>query len=213
MARVTKGGLAWATAAFVALVAGAWVASGRLALIAQTSPTTLTKPTIRWFGPYGITPNDTARFNYTNLGVEAVRIEWAFTGAETGELVCGNIGKPTTVAPGKGTHWDYSQTIDPVTKQEVAHCDGDRVFHIAPGETYFDAQNRHGLVSWIFIEHATRRGERLAVDLPTVEVFNSMVMPDGSKSMTFGRLMDVIHANPTAPPDLALQKLLAGAPQ
>jgi hypothetical protein len=72
------------------------------------------------------------------------------------------------------------------------------------GREYYDATNRHGLLAWILIQH-TRRGKRLAVDLPTVEVFNSMTMADGQESMTFGRIVQVIQANPVAPADFVLR--------
>jgi hypothetical protein len=160
--------------------------------------------TVKWFGPFAITPNDTARFNYTNLGSQAVRIEWAFTNALTGDQVCGNFGKPTLVQAGQGAIWDYSQTIatDPATGKvvETRHCDGQDV---VSDELYFDATSRHGLVAWIFISHLSEQGMRTAVDLPTVELFNSMVMrgQDGEplRSMTFGRAFAVIEANPVAP--------------
>jgi hypothetical protein len=139
--------------------------------------------------------------------VDTVRIEWAFTNALTGELVCANVGRPAVIERGKGAIWDYSQTIDP-TGLEVAHCDGDRVHAIEPGETYFDSFNRHGLNAWLFIEHATPSGQKLAVDLPTVEVFNSMIMSDGSRSSSFGRIIAVLHANPAAPTVYDLGKAL-----
>src|SRR5207247_2346009 len=50
------------------------------------------------------------------------------------------------------------------------------------------------------------RGLRLAVDLPTVEVFNSM-----DRSPTFGRIVAIVQSNPNAPSDFMLQKVMAGA--
>jgi len=58
-----------------------------------------------------------------------------------------------------------------------------------------------------FIQHLTAHVERLAVDLPTLEIFNSMLMPDGGRSMSFGRTLNVIHANPTAPADYLIKPL------
>ena len=161
---------------------------------------------VNWFGPFGISPNDTARFVYTNLGADTTRIEWAFTNAETGELVCGNFGKPQTVMAGMGAIWDYSQTlsVDPYTGQvtETRNCDGQRE---VTDELYFDAELRHELVAWIFIRHENLKGVANAVDLPTVQLYNSMVMmnSDGQpmRAMSFGRTMVIIHANPTAPAD------------
>jgi len=176
---------------------------------------------VNWFGPFGISPNDTARFVYTNLGADTVQIQWAFTNAESGELVCGNFGKPVAVAPGQGRIWDYSQTltVDVYTGQtiETRNCDGASE---TTDELYFDAKRRHELVGWIFIQHSSRRGLNNAVDLPTVEIFNSLLLPAVDEagrpdpsgklvpSMTFGRTLDVIHANPTAPAELpkALQR-------
>ena len=157
---------------------------------------------INWFGPFAITPNDTARFVYTNLGSDPVRIEWAFTNAETGDLVCGNFGKPVQVGVGMGAIWDYSQTLAIDANggiTETRHCDGQDVLS---DELYFDKTLRHELVAWIFISHSSVRGLRNAVDLPTVQLFNSMMMADGNRSSTFGRTLNVIHANPTAPTEL-----------
>jgi hypothetical protein len=162
---------------------------------------------VNWFGPFGLSPNDTVRFVYTNLGLDNVQIEWAFTNAETGELVCGNFGKPANVMAGKGAIWDYAQTlsVDPTTGKvtETRICDNTPV---VTDEVYFDSTLRHELVAWIFILHQDARGLRNAVDLPTVQLFNSMVVarpanlpPDPEKSPTFGRTIAVIYPNPTAP--------------
>jgi len=56
------------------------------------------------------------------------------------------------------------------------------------------------------IDHETNRGLRLAVDLPTVEVFDSM-----DRSPTFGRIVAFVQSNPNAPSDFMLQKVMAGA--
>jgi len=162
---------------------------------------------VNWFGPFGISPNDTARFVYSNLGADTVRIEWAFTNAETGELVCGNFGKPVSIQPSHGAIWEYSQTltVDAYTGQvtETRNCDGKAE---VTDELYFDAKLRHELVAWIFIQHSDKRGLNNAVDLPTVQLYNSAMIigpvdSNGapSRSMTFGRTLEVIHANPTAP--------------
>ena len=187
------------------LACAAAIAIGGATVRAQNVPiTTLVHPTVTWFGPYAITANDTTRFNYSNLGPDAVLIEWAFTNALTGEMVCGNIGKPTMIGAGKGAIWDYSQHIDPVTGQEMPQCDGSQVVRIEPGETYFDKTGRHGLLAWIFVQH-TQRGLRRAVDLPTVEVFNSMTPPDGTRPAGFGEIIAVLHANPSAPNGIILR--------
>jgi hypothetical protein len=167
---------------------------------------------VNWFGPFGLSPNDTVRFVYTNLGLDNVQIEWAFTNAETGELVCGNFGKPASVMAGKGAIWDYSQTlsVDPATGEvtETRICDNNRV---VTDEVYFDSKLRHELVAWIFILHQDARGMKNAVDLPAVQLFNSMMLDPTMcpaapgayappcRSMTFGRTLAVIQANPTAP--------------
>lgn len=167
---------------------------------------------VYWFGPFGISSNDTARFNYTNLGADPVMIEWAFTNALTGELVCGNFGKPQKVGVGKGAIWDYQQTlsIDPATGKvtETRICDNQSQ---VTDELYFDATLRHDLVAWIFIQHESPRGVRNAVDLPAVQLFDSMVLPasacrsagnfppDPCRSATFGRTTTFIQANPAAP--------------
>src|SRR5215831_16978092 len=117
-----------------------------------TQPTLVDHPellTVAWFGPFGISPNDTARFVYSNLGADSVLIEWAFTNAETGELVCGNFGKPQPIAMSAGAIWDYQQTlsVDPTTGRvtETRICNGQgRV----TDELYFDATLRHELVAW-----------------------------------------------------------------
>ena len=176
-------------------------AAAQSSLLASKTP--LLK--VNWFGPFGISPNDTARFVYTNLGADNVRIEWAFTNAETGELVCGNFGKPVTVKMGTGAIWEYSQTlsVDVYTGQvtETRNCDGQRE---VTDELYFDKQLRHELVAWIFIVHENARGMANAVDLPTVQLYNSamIIAPTDNqptRSLTFGRTIEVIHANPTAP--------------
>ena len=98
---------------------------------------------VNWFGPFGITPNDTARFVYTNLGSDEVQVEWAFTNAETGELVCGNFGKPSRVAAGKGAIWEYEQTLSFGSNGEVIEtriCDA---FRHVTDEVYFDGKRRH----------------------------------------------------------------------
>lgn len=182
------------------------VFSGGSAVQAQTSPSSLSRPKVNWFGPVAISPNDTFQFNYMNQGVDPVLIEWALSNAETGEPVCDNFGKPSRVEPGKGIVWLYSQPI--IDGVERPQCYGGRLGHeLEEGESYFDANLRHGLLGWTFIQHLTARGEKLAVDLPTLEIFNSMIMPDGSRSMTFGRTLNVIHANPTAPGDAVLKQL------
>jgi len=201
------------TAAVLAVVASGSAGSGDVAL-AQTSPSTLVNPIIQWFGPYAITPNDTTRFNYTNFGADAVLIEWAFSNAISGELVCGNFGKPVRVEAGKGAIWDFSQTIDSAGN-EVPHCEGGtRGQDSDPGDRYFDATNRHQMVAWIFIKHTTPRGEKLAVDLPSIEIFNSMLVmgPDGQlmRSMAFGRTLEVLYPNPVAPTSWSLQRLAGG---
>ena len=180
--------------------------SGGGAVQAQTSPSSLIRPIVKWFGPAAISPNDTFQFNYTNLGVDPVMVEWALSNAETGESVCDNFGKPSRVEPGKGIIWVYSQPI--INGVEKPTCYGGRLGHdLEEGESYFDANFRHGLLGWIFIQHLTARGERLAVDLPTIEIFNSMIMPEGGRSMTFGRTLNIIHANPTAPADYLIKQL------
>ena len=166
---------------------------------------------VNWFGPFAITPNDTARFVYTNLGADAVRIEWAFTNAETGDLVCGNFGNPVEVKAGRGAIWEYQQTLSFDANgqpTETRICDGKPT---VSDELYFDSKLRHELVAWIFIQHSSQRGFTNAVDLPTVQLYNSLLVPavqvggdattppDGTRSMTFGRTFEVIHANPTAP--------------
>jgi hypothetical protein len=168
--------------------------------------------TVAWYGPFGISPNDTARFVYSNLGADSVRIEWAFTNAETGELVCGNFGRPVLIGLNKGAIWDYQQTlsVDPATGKltETRICDKQA---FVTDELYFDAKRRHELVAWIFIQHASQLGMRDAVDLPAVQLFDSMVLPgctnspgnfppDPCRSPTFGRTLSFIQANPTAPP-------------
>src|SRR5262245_65888586 len=97
--------------ATVALVVGVWLVLGDVRVRAQlTWPSAAMRiqPIIHWFGPYAITPNDTTRFNYTNLGSDLVWINWEFSNALSGEPVCGNFGKdPTPVPPGKGATWDF----------------------------------------------------------------------------------------------------------
>ena len=168
--------------------------------------------TVAWYGPFGISPNDTARFVYSNLGADSVLIEWAFTNAETGELVCGNFGRPQQVAMGTGAKWDYQQTlsVDPTTGKvtETRICNGQGQ---VTDELYFDATLRHELVAWIFIQHSNQRGVKNAVDLPAVQLFDSAlqagctmpppgaVSPGPCRSPTFGRTMTFIQANPIAP--------------
>src|SRR5262249_26657315 len=131
-------------AAALAMAIGA-VALHPQTLAAQSAPANrLLK--INWFGPFAISPNDTADFFYSNLGSDTVHITWAFTNSETGELVCGNIGKPVEVLPGKGAEWKYSQTltVDASTGQtiETRNCDGQR---LVTDEVYFDKDFRHNL--------------------------------------------------------------------
>ena len=192
----------------VGLLACGWLMAGNIPVLAQAAVTTLSKPKIFWFGPAAISPNDTFQFNYTNLGVDPVLIEWAFSSSTTGELVCGNFGKPTRVEPGRGAEWKYAQPI--VDGVERPYCENGDLRGggvLEEGESYFNSDRRHGLVSWLFVQHTTARGEKLAVDLSTLELFNSMLMPDGSRAATFGRTMQVIHANPTAPTDYQLKLL------
>lgn len=207
MPRIVLRVLALAVSIFVAMLmtaSGAWAQSTLLA-----RPDLLT---VVWFGPFGISPNDTARFAYSNLGDGSVRIEWAFTNAETGELVCGNFGRPVTIAMKAGAIWDYQQllSIDPATGKasETRICDKQSE---VTDELYFDATLRHELVAWIFIQHDSPAGMKNAVDLPTVQLFDSMrqagctssqpgtLPPDPCRSPTFGRTMTFIQANPIAP--------------
>jgi len=162
--------------------------------------------TIHWFGAFAITPHDTVRLNYANLGSDPVRISWALTNAEEDELVCGDLKRQTEVMPGHGLHWDYSQTLETNsdgTVIETRHCGGEA---IRSDELYFDLQSRHQLLAWTFVEHLNKRAMKTAVDLSTVELFNSMIMPDGMRTMTFGRTFAFIGANPTAPPDSLLSQ-------
>ena len=80
---------------------------------------------MRWFGPFAITKNDTARFNYWNGGNDDVRVQWRFSDALTGESLCDNFGKPTMVAAGKGAFWDINETINS-DGHEVVNCEGSR---------------------------------------------------------------------------------------
>jgi hypothetical protein len=199
MTRVVKGQKL--VALVIALVAvGGWMVTRTLPALAQSDSILigLSRPTllsIKWFGPFALTPNDTVRFNYTNLGGDTVKVEWALTNALTGETVCANFGTPAEVKAGAGIIWDYSQTLELVPEpndsgeqiyQETRNCAGETETE-EPGEVYFDHTLRHGLVGWIFILHANEMAMRRAVDLPTIELFNSMVMKDGTRSMTFGR--------------------------
>jgi hypothetical protein len=182
---------------------------------AQSAPTLLGHPellTVAWYGPFGISPNDTARFVYSNLGADSVLIEWAFTNAETGELVCTNFGKPQQIAVKAGAIWDYQQTlsVDPTTGNvtETRICNGQGQ---VSDELYFDATLRHELVAWIFIQHASQAGMKNAVDLPAVQLFDSALQPGCSlpppgtfppnpcRSVTYGRTLTFIQANPIAP--------------
>src|SRR6185503_8624575 len=102
--------------------------------------------------------------------------------------------------------------------KETRHCGGK---DIPSDEIYFDTFGRHVLVGWIIMRHADARAQKLAVDLPSIELYNSMTMscpgggasgdatlpPDPCRSMTFGRTFAVIYANPTAPTDFMLQRL------
>ena len=199
-----------ATAALVALAAVVFptlpaAQTEGSALISFPRPNLVTT---KWFGPFGITPNDTARFNYSNLGTDSTSILWAFTNAQTGEIVCSNIGKPTMVRPGTGVQWDYSQTVEP--NGEVRHCDDGVGAEIEPGETYFDATNRHQLLAWLFITHLNAQAMRRAVDLPDLELFDSFKakLPGGpAQGSTFGRTLAVIDANPVAPLDWQVPKV------
>ena len=168
---------------------------------------------INWLGPFALTPNDTVRFNYWNGGSDAVLIRWQLSNGETGEQVCGDLRQVTKVGPGQGAHWDYSQTLD-ANGKETRHCGGE---DIPSDEIYFDSTRRHQLVGWIIMQHASARAQKLAVDLPTIELFDSMLVPAVQtgefdppapiRSATFGRTFAVIHANPTAPSDFLLQQL------
>jgi hypothetical protein len=175
----------------------------------SAAPVNLT--TTVWFGPLAITPSDTARFNYTNLGTDTVRILWAFTNSLTGEVVCSNAGKPAMVMPGEGAVWDYSQTIEP-SGEEIRHCEAGVGAEIEPDEKYFDGKHRHGLLAWILITHANAAALRRAVDLPNVELFDSMRMMDIDgrmmESPTFGRTFAVFDANPVAPTNYQIPKTM-----
>ena len=169
---------------------------------------------INWMGPFALTKNDTVLFNYWNGGSAPVRISWQLSNAETGEAVCGDLREITTVGAGKGVSWPYSQTID-ASGLETRHCGGK---DIPSDEIYFDKFGRHQLVGWIIMRHADARAHKLAVDLPSIELYNSMLVPavqtgdappDPNRSMTFGRTFAVIYANPTAPTDFLLQQALA----
>jgi len=169
---------------------------------------------INWLGPFALTKNDTVLFNYWNGGSAPVQISWQLSNAETGEAVCGDLRQITTVDANRGVSWPYSQTIDE-NGNETRHCGGK---DIPSDEIYFDRFGRHGLVAWIIMRHADARAHKLAVDLPSIELYNSMTMPAPAdfdppapiRSATFGRTFAVIYANPTAPTDLALQQLAAG---
>lgn len=182
--------------------------------VASAQSSLLSRPellTVQWYGPFGISPNDTARFVYSNLGTDPVHVEWAFTNAETGELVCGNFGRPVLIGLNKGAIWDYQQTlsVDPATGKvtETRICDSKSE---VTDELYFDSKLRHELNAWIFIQHSSPVGVKNAVDLPSVQLFDSMVMagcttppsnlpPGPCRSLTFGRTLTFIQANPTAP--------------
>src|SRR6266542_2935069 len=68
------------------------------------------------------------------------------------------------------------------------------------------------LIEWAFSNAIS--GELLAVDLPSIEIFNSMLVmgPDGQlmRSMAFGRTLEVLYPNPVAPTSWSLQRLAGG---
>jgi hypothetical protein len=205
-------GLVLAGGAALRMTVKAQTDGGPLAFTITAKQAPLTN--INWLGPFALTKNDTVLFNYWNGGSAPVAISWQLSNAETGEAVCGDLSQITVIGAGKGTSWPYSQTID-ANGVETRHCGGKDV---VSDEIYFDAFGRHSLVAWIIMRHADARAHKLAVDLPSIELYNSMLMPPPAdfdppapiRSMTFGRTFAVIYANPTAPTDLALQQLAAG---
>ncbi|HYM22722.1 MAG TPA: hypothetical protein VEU08_05930 [Vicinamibacterales bacterium] len=106
-----------------------------------------------------------------------LRVPVLVANAETGDLVCGNFGKPVEVKAGHGAIWEYQQTLSFDANgqpTETRICDGQPT---VSDELYFDSKLRHELVAWIFIEHSNQRGFTNAVDLPTVQLYNSMLVP------------------------------------
>jgi hypothetical protein len=136
--------------------------------------TLLERTSNSWYGPIGISANDTAIFSYSNFapaGTEPVMIEWQFSDALTGENIRGNYGDPRAVKPGEGIVWTLGGTRTDVPGADVALA------------------SRRQIVGWLSVTYADSRAKRRAVDLAGIEIVDNET----------ARTTSIVMANPLAP--------------